>query len=421
MGKQGPCCHCGVTSTPLWRNGPADKPVLCNACGSRWRTKGSLANYAPLHARGVSPIDTENHKSPRVDKSPCRSRPPQFSMRTNQDDRHAERIERLQGYDPGPKGLEDDTSNRSSSGSGISYSESCVQFGSTDVNDVTGSAQSHVWDSHVPSKKRTCITRQYLSPVEKLRKDLCEILHEQDSSQLSGYSEDDVLLFDSETPMDSVEIGLGSVLIKHPLSTSGEEESEASSLVAESRCCIVNEAYSGSSLFPAPTLNRERGSIQVDDNAVKFREGEMDRIFHEKMHTLANEPLESLHSNNFDTLGRNDSASRYIDPNVKKNNEFAEGKGVPSCSSGLVAGGVSTAVKRPLDWEVCKSIEGAIEKPKSSLKRPYSCDDLSGHPTKFQRIHSGANKSVRSGEFSDQKELLQNDGFLSEPCSKAPS
>ncbi|CAM8877726.1 unnamed protein product [Rhodiola kirilowii] len=22
MGKQGPCCHCGVTSTPLWRNGP---------------------------------------------------------------------------------------------------------------------------------------------------------------------------------------------------------------------------------------------------------------------------------------------------------------------------------------------------------------------------------------------------------------
>ncbi|KAI3813917.1 hypothetical protein L1987_18652 [Smallanthus sonchifolius] len=36
--------------TPLWRNGPPDKPVLCNACWPRLRTKGSLVNYTPLHA-----------------------------------------------------------------------------------------------------------------------------------------------------------------------------------------------------------------------------------------------------------------------------------------------------------------------------------------------------------------------------------
>jgi len=63
MGKQGPCRHCGVTSTPLWRNGPPDKPVLCNACGSRWRTKGSLANYTPMHRK-----DDIDDDEPRVSK-----------------------------------------------------------------------------------------------------------------------------------------------------------------------------------------------------------------------------------------------------------------------------------------------------------------------------------------------------------------
>ncbi|KAD3067371.1 hypothetical protein E3N88_35251 [Mikania micrantha] len=50
MVKEGPCCHCGIKSTPLWRNGPPAKPVLCNACGSRWRTRGTLNDYVPKHA-----------------------------------------------------------------------------------------------------------------------------------------------------------------------------------------------------------------------------------------------------------------------------------------------------------------------------------------------------------------------------------
>ena len=40
------------------------------------------------------------------------------------------------------KALDEDTSNRSSSGSAISNSESCVQFGSADASDLTG------WFSH---------------------------------------------------------------------------------------------------------------------------------------------------------------------------------------------------------------------------------------------------------------------------------
>lgn len=36
-----------ILGTPLWRNGPPEKPVLCNACGSRYRLGKPLENYIP--------------------------------------------------------------------------------------------------------------------------------------------------------------------------------------------------------------------------------------------------------------------------------------------------------------------------------------------------------------------------------------
>lgn len=47
-------CVCNLlqcwTDTPLWRNGPPSKLVLCKACGSRWRARGTLNAYVPKHA-----------------------------------------------------------------------------------------------------------------------------------------------------------------------------------------------------------------------------------------------------------------------------------------------------------------------------------------------------------------------------------
>lgn len=96
----------------------------------------------------------------------------------------------------------------------------------------------------MPSKKRTFVTRPKPSPVEKLTKDLCSILHEDQYSNLSIISEDD-LLYDSGTPLGSSEIGYGGVLINPPHSKSVEEESEASSLPVD-KSYITNEGYSGS-------------------------------------------------------------------------------------------------------------------------------------------------------------------------------
>ncbi|KAL4384311.1 hypothetical protein GQ457_15G010850 [Hibiscus cannabinus] len=245
MGKQGPCYHCGVTSTPLWRNGPPEKPVLCNACGSRWRTKGTLANYTPLHAR-VDPDDYEDHRTSRV-KSISINMNKEMKLLKRKPNHEAAVV--APDYNQGfRKFVDEDTSNRSSSGSAISNSESCAQFGGADASDLTGPAQSNVWESMVPSKKRTFVNRPKQSSVEKLTKDLYSILHEQQSSYFSGSSEEDLLL-ESETPMVSVEIGHGSVLIRHPSSIARDEESEASSLSVENKQYSVNEAYSHSSSF----------------------------------------------------------------------------------------------------------------------------------------------------------------------------
>lgn len=43
----GPCDHCKATESPQWRRGPVGKPVLCNACGTRYRRTGQLGPPGP--------------------------------------------------------------------------------------------------------------------------------------------------------------------------------------------------------------------------------------------------------------------------------------------------------------------------------------------------------------------------------------
>ncbi|XP_059639979.1 GATA transcription factor 26 isoform X2 [Cornus florida] len=291
MGKQGPCYHCGVTSTPLWRNGPPEKPVLCNACGSRWRTKGTLANYTPLHAR-AEPDEFEDYRVSRVKSISIKNKEAKVLKRKQHHENAVVAPDYNQGF---RKGLDEDTSNRSSSGSAISNSESCAPFGSADASDLTGPAQSIVWDTMVPSRKRTCVSRPKPSPVEKLTKDLYTILHEQQSSYFSGSSEED-LLFESDTPMVSVEIGHGSVLIRHPSSIAREEESEASSLSVDNKSHLANEAYSYSTTLPVNTDNKKVNFRSPGIQDIKKPIGQRmqqeqmkrDKTPHEKLQILGN-------------------------------------------------------------------------------------------------------------------------------------
>ncbi|XP_019424541.1 PREDICTED: GATA transcription factor 26 isoform X1 [Lupinus angustifolius] len=311
MGKQGPCYHCGVTSTPLWRNGPPEKPVLCNACGSRWRTKGTLANYIPLHARAEG-ADYEDQRVSRVKSISLNKNKEMKSLKRKLSNDNVVFGGLAPDYNQGfRKALDEDTSNRSSSGSAISNSESCAQFGGMDASDLTGPAQPVVWDTVVPSKKRTCVGHPKHSSVEKLTKDLCTILQEQQSC-FSASSEGE-LLFESETPMVSVEIGHGSILIRHPSYIAREEESEASSLSVDNKQCTMNEAYS----YPGAVLMRN------DSNSITFSSHRVEKVGSTAGQGMQQEQLKRDKSQleRVQILGNHDSPLSLIDLNDVVNYE----------------------------------------------------------------------------------------------------
>lgn len=56
----GPCDHCGRISSPCWRKGPPEKPLLCNACGARYLVKKNLDGYFP-GSRPTARRDTGGH------------------------------------------------------------------------------------------------------------------------------------------------------------------------------------------------------------------------------------------------------------------------------------------------------------------------------------------------------------------------
>jgi hypothetical protein len=116
----------------------------------------------------------------------------------------------------------------------------------------SGSVQSDSWVSVVPSKKRTYVTRPTKqSAVEKLTQDLHLIMDEEHMSHLLP-SDDDLLY----PEFDSFETGYGSVLIRNINSNLNsetvEEESEASSVLLNSKCVAptVTSSFSGSIVQP---------------------------------------------------------------------------------------------------------------------------------------------------------------------------
>lgn len=54
LALRGPCFHCGTTISSQWRSGPADKPVLCNACGLYYRKVQSLPDHTCQVAGALS-------------------------------------------------------------------------------------------------------------------------------------------------------------------------------------------------------------------------------------------------------------------------------------------------------------------------------------------------------------------------------
>ncbi|KAF6165266.1 hypothetical protein GIB67_029127 [Kingdonia uniflora] len=123
------------TGTPLWRSGPFEKPILCNACGSRYRSRGTLANYTPkAYVRALAPLQSNNNRNFRDYKVQTAKKPTNWQIRKVHSEESIEDKVAVSPYYSCPSGFQDGTSNGSSSGSASSVSGSHIQLESMDWN-----------------------------------------------------------------------------------------------------------------------------------------------------------------------------------------------------------------------------------------------------------------------------------------------
>ncbi|KAB1206997.1 GATA transcription factor 26 [Morella rubra] len=122
-----------ITASPQWRNGPPEKPVLCNACGLWYSKRGTLENYAP----------TERLRGPkrRIKKSGAI-----VHNRGN-----------LSADDDVPSCAADPTVCTPSSV--ISSRHNSTILKEADEDQIPGNSEPHLWDfSNIPRKKRSRLT-----------------------------------------------------------------------------------------------------------------------------------------------------------------------------------------------------------------------------------------------------------------------
>ncbi|KAF3645664.1 putative GATA transcription factor 26-like isoform X2, partial [Capsicum annuum] len=114
-----------------WRNGPHEKPMLCNACGLRWRTRQTLDGCVPKHANG----EIQSSQLPSEIK-PAR------------DDQKLEVGVEVSGQHGSSACLEEEMNNISAIGSAGSASDNCIQMEET--NETSN------WRNGPPEKPVFC-------------------------------------------------------------------------------------------------------------------------------------------------------------------------------------------------------------------------------------------------------------------------
>nr|GMC64230.1 GATA transcription factor 26-like [Ipomoea batatas] len=142
-----PHCHLLLEEdTPRWRAGPEEKPVLCNACGSRWRLRGNLNDYVPKH--GIRDASGNIHKLPSK--------------------KHAVRITSQQKLRAGKMPKEGEFSI-SSSESSVTSPVNCMLTQGTEVCLSGEAAQWPVWyPKNVTRRKRSNLQKQPSSLIDIL-------------------------------------------------------------------------------------------------------------------------------------------------------------------------------------------------------------------------------------------------------------
>uniref|UniRef100_M1DU47 GATA transcription factor 29 n=1 Tax=Solanum tuberosum TaxID=4113 RepID=M1DU47_SOLTU len=199
-----------VRETPLWRPGPTAKPVLCNACGIRWRTRGTLDDYLPKHASN----EKQSHQLPSEMKPHLLAR----------DDQKLEVGEEISGQDGSSACLEEEMIHISSLGSAGSSPDKCMQMEETNDKDP------HLNPDSVPRRKISKLRHSILSPAQ-IQRTLDNNLQAPGFEIISDGDEPVTLIYARNKYIPPNEIGLGAMLLVSPTTTI--ERSTPQSAMAE--------------------------------------------------------------------------------------------------------------------------------------------------------------------------------------------
>ncbi|MCD7461920.1 hypothetical protein HAX54_047377 [Datura stramonium] len=218
VGLDGHAHKCSLPrETPLWRTGPPGKPVLCNACGSRWRTRGSLDDYVPKHANREMSYQLPSEMKRRL---------------LDRDDQKLEVGVEVSGQDGSSACLEGEINNISSLVSAGSSSDNCMQMEETNDKYILWNPDS------VPRRKRSKLRQSILSPVDRLQRQLYNILQESDAEDISA-DDENILIYAQNKYIHPNEIGLGAVLLASPTTTT-ERTTSLSSVAEDNASCSKN-------------------------------------------------------------------------------------------------------------------------------------------------------------------------------------
>nr|GLL28677.1 uncharacterized protein LOC109147282 isoform X1 [Ipomoea trifida] len=188
--------------TPLWRAGPEEKPVLCNACGSRWRLRGNLNGYVPKH--GIRDASGNIHKLPS--KMHAVEITSQQKLRAG---------EMPQGSDLRPTSPKGGEFSISSSESSVPSPVNCMLTQGTEVCLSGDEAQWPVWyPKNVTRRKRSNLQKQPSSLIDTLHLQLYQI--QQDLEDENKSEEEDILVYNKWQYIPDSDIGLGNILPKPP-------------------------------------------------------------------------------------------------------------------------------------------------------------------------------------------------------------
>nr|AFA41500.1 GATA transcription factor-like protein [Solanum tuberosum] len=208
-----------LTETAHWRPGPAEKPVLCNACGSRWRIRGTLNNYVPRHANR----ETQSYQLP------------------------SETTTRLLVRDGLEVGVVVSGQEGSSAcpGEELNNIPSLVSAGSSSVNcmqmeETNDKDKDPFWNPNsVPKRKRSELTQHILSPVERLQRQLYNNLQEPEFENIPDGGEDVTLIYARNKYIPPNEIGLGAMLLVSPTTTT-ECSTSLPPMAEDNASCSMN-------------------------------------------------------------------------------------------------------------------------------------------------------------------------------------